>query len=498
MTAIIVGLDIGTQSLKVKVVGQAFEVCGSASLSYEVRYPRPGRAEQDPGLWEAALAPAIARALEGAGAEPRDVSAVGVAGQLDGCVAVDRRNEPLGPCLVWLDRRAALPARDGLAERIRRRCGLVADPGHMAAKIGWLKRNGARGASCFHQPVSYLVSRLTGRAVMDHCLASTTMLYELRGRTWDPELLEMFEVDAEELPEIAEAAACAGTLTGFGARLTGLSEGTPVAVGTGDDFATPLGAGIVRPGRVACVLGTAEVVGALDSEAKIDEAGLLETHAYVGGSHYIENPGWYAGGAVEWFIRTFRLAGVAEFNSLASEAPPGSDGVLFLPALSGSMAPEWNANARACFYGLTPAHGLPHMARAVMEGCAFAMQDVVERLGALDVPAEAIRLLGGGARSPLWAQIRADMAQLPVELPGEVNTSAIGAAMLAAVAAGSASDVVAAADCRRDVAAVVEPGDGAPYQEAHARYRLLFEALKPLFDTSPGSHYPCPKTPSSS
>lgn len=482
MSTILIGVDIGTQSLKAMALGADLRVLGRASRPYAAAYPRPGWAEQDPRCWESALKPAVSGALEEAGAAPDDVSAIGVAGQLDGCVAVDRRNEPLGPCLIWLDRRAALPAREELAGYIRRHCGIVADPGHMAAKIAWLKRNGTDRAACFHQPVSYVVSRLTGRAVMDHALASTTMLYELAGKAWSPALLEAFGVDAGELPELAEASAPAGGLTGRGARLTGLPRGTPVAVGTGDDFSTPLGAGIVQPGRLACVLGTAEVVGALDTEAKIDAGGLLETHAYVGGHHFIENPGWYAGGAIEWFIATHRLTGAAELNDLAAEAPPGSDGVLFLPALSGAMAPEWNAGARACFYGLTAAHGLPHMARAVLEGCAFAMRDVVERLRILDVPLRAIRLLGGGARSRLWAQIRADTAQLPVELPGELDTSPVGAGLLAAVASGAAPDIVAAAGLLDHVASTVEPGDGAAYDAAHARYLSLFEALKPVFD----------------
>lgn len=482
MSGILVGIDIGTQSLKATVAQEDLRVLGQASQDYDVRYPKPGWAEQDPGVWEAAVSPATAAALEDAGAVPSDVAAIGISGQLDGCLAVDRRNEPIGPCLIWLDRRAELPTNREVPAYIRDHCGIVADPSHMGAKISWLKRNGVERAVCFHQPVSYLVSRLTGRAVMDHALASTTMLYGLVSKTWDPELLEVFGTGAGELPEVANASERAGTLTSVGARLTGLPMGIPVAVGTGDDFATPLGAGIVSPGRLACVLGTAEVVGALDAEAKIDEAGLLETHAYVGGCHFIENPGWCSGGAIEWFIRTHRLAGVDELNMLASQAPPDSGGVLFLPALSGAMAPEWNANARGCFYGLTTAHGLPHMARAVMEGCAFAMRDVVDRLHALDVPLHAIRLLGGGARSRLWAQIRADTAQLPVELPAEVDTSPIGAAMLAAVASGYSPDVVTAASCRNDVRSIVEPGEGGPYDAAYSRYRALFEALKPVFD----------------
>lgn len=491
MNGRIVGVDIGTQSLKVTVVDETLRVLGSASSGYAVSFPAPGRAEQAPALWEGALAPTIAAALENAQARPTEVIGLGIAGQLDGCIAVDGGNEPLGPCLIWMDRRASLPASKHLSGTIRRRCGIVADPGHMAAKISWLKRHGADGAARFHQPVSWMVARLTGRSVMDRAVASTTMLYELGGGSWSTELLEAFGIEAAKLPEIAEAYEPAGTLNADGARATGLPPGVQVAVGTGDDFSTPLGAGIVRPGRLACVLGTAEVVGALDDEARIDEANLLETHAYIDGCYFIENPGWFAGGAIDWFIRTHRLRGVDELNELAAQAPPGSDGVLFLPALGGAMAPEWNPDARGCFYGLSASHDLPHMTRAVMEGCAFAMRDVVERLRAMTVPLQAVRLLGGGARSRLWAGIRADMVQLPVEVSAEVATSPIGAAVLAAVACGSAPNVSSAAARRDDVASIVHPGDGAACDDAYARYRELFEALKPVFKPTRTSPTAC-------
>ena len=260
----------------------------------------------------------------------------------------------------------------------------------------------------FHQPVSYLVARLTGEHVFDHGLASTTMLYSLERRDFDPELLAAFGIAVDELPSIAEASDRAGALSAAGAELAGLPAGIPVAVGMGDDFAAPLGAGLVAPGRVACVLGTAEVVGALDETPKVDPRGLVETHGYPGGGFYIENPGWLSGGGLAWLREVLAVADFAAFDRAAAEVPPGAEGVTFFPALSGAMAPEWIAAARGCFYGLSPAHGAGHLARAMLEGCAFAMRDVVERLGELGVPAHGLLLLGGGAKSRLWAHIRAD------------------------------------------------------------------------------------------
>jgi xylulokinase len=479
---LIVGIDIGTQSLKAIVCDGDLALRGKASRGYEVAAPRPGWAEQQPQQWEAALAPAIGDALAAAGVPAEAVVAVGIAGQLDGCVPVDAAGAALGPALIWMDRRAvaAMPALD--PDWFRARTGLVADPGHMAAKIRWLKDSGIAAAR-FHQPVSYLVERLTGAAVLDHGHASTTMLYALAARDWDAELLDRFGVEAGELPAIAEATAVAGALTAVGSALTGLPAGIPVAVGTGDDFATPLGAGITRPGSLACVLGTAEVVGAVSRELVLDHRGLLETHGYASG-YFIENPGWLSGGALEWLCGIAGFASAAALDAAAAEAATGAGGVTFLPALTGAMAPAWVPGARGCFYGLSAATGRGELARAVLEGCAFAMNDVAGRLGDIGVGLEEIVLLGGGSASDLWARIRADVSGLPVAAASQLESCPLGAAALAAVAAGVAPDLetatapLAARRARRDP----DPAATAASAAAYARYLDLFAALEPLYE----------------
>ena len=403
---------------------------------------------------------------------------------------MDTNGRALGPCLIWMDRRAGAETPVIAEGRLRETTGVTLDASHMAAKIRWLKRElpGVRNAARFHQPVSYLVARLTGENLFDHGLASTTMLYALEARAFDPELLDAFEIEIGELPAIAEAADLAGRLTPDGAALCGLPAGIAVAVGTGDDFSTPLGAGLVEPGRVACVLGTAEVVGALDNAAKIDARGLVETHSYAGGTFYIENPGWLSGGALAWLRQVLRLTDFAELDSLAAEIAPGAEGVTFLPALSGAMAPEWIASARGCFYGLTPGHGAAHLARAALEGCAFAMRDVVERLQGMEVATEALLLLGGGAKSRIWAQVRADCTGLPAQIPRLTNTSPVGAAMCAAVAEGLHGDLVECAGLVGEIAETVtpDPARRAAYDEAYGAYHRLFDSLRPLFESNAG------------
>jgi len=479
-----IGVDIGTQSLKVVVTDDRLVPRGTARHSYRPDFPRPGWAEQDPAVWEHAMGRAIGDALSRAGVRPADIRAVGISGQLDGCVAVDDDGQALEPCLLWMDRRAADEVSGVPNELVRRRTGIMVDAGHMAAKARWLKRHRLAGRPArFHQPVSYMVERLTGSFVIDHALASTTMVCALDQPRYDAELLDLFEIDSGELPRVDRADSLAGRLHDAGAALTGLPPGLPVAVGTGDDFATALGAGLVEPGRVAVGLGTGEVVGALHPSPLVDDEGLVETHPYPGGSFFIENPGWLGGGSVVWLMSILGLDHPSKLDDLAASAPAGADGVIFLPCLSGAMAPRWRAAARGCFYGLTSAHGRGHMARAVLEGTAFAMRDVVERLDAMRVEADTILLVGGGARSHIWAEIRADVANRPVIVPRHVDTCPIGAAMIAAVASGSASGLAEAAASIGGESTVFtpDPGRKAVYDASHAAYRRLFDTLEPLF-----------------
>nr|MBA2541006.1 hypothetical protein [Deltaproteobacteria bacterium] len=304
-----IGIDLGTQSCKAVVCDEALVVRGAHSVALSTAFPAPGHAEQDPRAWEAALAPAIAGALAAANATPDDIAAIAIVGQLDGCIAVDAACRPLHPALIWQDRRAVDQIENALRERgpgsavVYGLTGQVADPSHLAPKAAWLAGQGLRAAR-FHQPVSYLVERLTGEAVFDLSLASTCMLLELSTQTWAPMLLEAFELEASQLPAIRNTCDVAGGLTADGARLTGLPLGTRVAVGTGDDFSNPLGAGLVAPGPIAVTLGTAEVVGTIASTLLIDRAAepMVETHVYPSGGFFVENPGWLSGGAVQWAV----------------------------------------------------------------------------------------------------------------------------------------------------------------------------------------------------
>lgn len=476
---LVLGLDLGTQSVKAVVCDEALAVRGQHAVPYVTEYPAPDRAEQDPRSWEAALGPAIAHALAAAGARAEDIAAVAIAGQLDGCVAVDGAGLPVHAALIWQDRRAIAETARADARRVFEIAGQVADASHMAPKICWLREHGVTAAR-FHQPVSYLVERLTGVAVIDAALASSTMLMELAASAWSEELLAAFALDADELPAIRPTCSVAGALTAEGARLTGLRVGTPVAVGTGDDFANPLGAGVVAPGSIVCAIGTAEVVGAVSTTAVLDRIAaepMVETHRYPTGAFFIENPGWMSGGAVRWAVRMLGLPDDAALDALAATAPAGAGGITFLPALAGAMTPVWRPHARGALHGLAAGHDRSHLARAILEGLAFASRDVAERLVAMGLPASDVVLLGGGARSKVWSQLRADTLGLPHRVAANSDTCPVGAAMIAGVAAGVVPDLVHAAALAPPASEVFAPGPRDALDAAYRRYQDLVARL---------------------
>lgn len=479
----VLGIDIGTRSLKALILNEDLQVLGAASRSYEPHFPQAGWAEEDPGDWLAALHPAIGEALANAGLSASDIAALAICGQLDGCIPTGRNGSALGPALIWMDRRGEPEIAHIDPDQVHARCGLVRDATHMGGKIAWLGRHFARRGevATWHQPVSFVVAALTGRSVMARSLASTTMLYDLRRRDWDSGLAGAFGTPLDHLPGLAEEADMAGELTAVGADLTGLPAGIPVAVGTGDDFSNLLGGGVYRPGTVAVSLGTAETVAALAQSPVLDPQRLVETHAYPGDLYHLGNPGWLSGGAVRWASSLLGVASDAAFSALAAEAPPGCDGVLFIPALTGAMAPKWIASARGTFLGLTAGHTRAHLARAVLEGTVFAMRDVVDRLGSLGVLTDRLRIMGGGAKSRLWCEIRSAVTGRPAEILTSSDASALGAGLLALVAAGKSPDIVTAAAALPLDLAQVEVAPDERYEAAHVRYREAFEALEPTW-----------------
>ncbi|MBI3746507.1 MAG: hypothetical protein HY264_08330 [Chloroflexi bacterium] len=489
----VIGIDLGSQSLKGLLLDPSGRLVSEASRRYDLRCPQPAWAEEDPADWWAALRAVVADLVAGQRLAPADVSAIALASQVDGVVPVDAQGVAVHPAIIWLDRRAEDEAA-ALGRRIARealieRSGLNLDSSHVAPKILWLRQHAPDAfarTSVFHLPGSWAVNRLTDAAVVDHSNASSTLLYDVRSRNWSPELLAAAELDASQLPRVAAATAVAGTLTASGAAALGLTTDCLVAVGSGDEHAACLGAGVLRAGPICDIAGTAEPVAVASGAPVFDRSGLVETHAHADPrSWLIENPGFVSGGSVRWFNDTIGRTTFDDLCAIAADVPAGAAGLVFLPALSGAMTPRWNGRARGAFHGLSLAHGMGHLARAVFEGCAFGMRDIVDRFAEMGLGDGEIRVVGGGSKSDLLLQMKADITAKPVRRVVHPESTALGATMIAGVVAGLFGSLDEAADALvrlEDDVYEPDPSTKAAYDDAYGTYRILFDAVEPIFD----------------
>ena len=490
--------DVGSQSVKGILLDPSGTVVAQAAAGYPVEYPHPGWAQQDSLDWRRAIASVVGELRASAGIMAEDIAVLGLASQVDGLVAVDADAEPLGPAIIWLDRRATAQARTlrdvvGRAN-VRRLTGLNLDASHVAFKMLWLRDEQPtifERAAGLLLPGSALLAWLTGERLVDHANASSTLLYDITTRDWSPEMLEATGLDAGRLGTIADAADAGGRLRPKAAAAVGLTTATRVVVGTGDEHSAALGAGGIRPGIVIDITGTAEPVGVAATTPVIDDTGLVETHGHADPRVWlVENPGFVSGGSVAWFTEAF--GGGATAAQLDDEAAagtvPGTNGVTFLPTLSGATAPRWNDRARGVYAGLSLNHGRAHLYRALLEGCTFALRDIVDRLDAMGLVRDEIRVVGGGARSPLWLQMKADVTGRAVRVMASDESTALGAAMLAGVGAGTFAGLDEAVERLATLEPRVYEPDRATagaYDDAYGRYRALFDALEPGFGTSP-------------
>ncbi len=496
------GVDVGSQGTCAQALDADGELIASSYAPHELSYPRPGWAEQDPGEWIRALTQTLAEVRLTAG--ERRIVAVSFGSQLDGLVATDRDGQALHPALIWSDRRAGAECRRVAervdAERLREQTGCNLDPGHVAAKIAWLREHEPevdRAAASYLLPGSWVALQAAGELAVDPSNASSTGLLDPTRMQWCEQACAAFEVDPDRLAPVRPADAVLGAIAPWLREATGLPADTEIVLGAGDEMAAVLGAGVTEPGEVCDVMGTAEPVCAVIDEPAVDGLGLVELHPHaVPGRWLLENPGWLSGGAYRWFRDELGGPEVARaaatgadvyelLNALATGAPAGAEGVSWVPALSGAMTPEWNSRARAGWFGLTAAHGRAHMARALLEGNALALRDVVEAIAATGRRLTALVCVGGGARGDLLLSIRAHVTGLTVCRPHDVETTARGAAMLAAAGAGihpSVADAARAMAGPRADPVEPDPDLCAVYDALHARHRRLYAALRPLFD----------------
>ena len=482
----LIGLDIGTTGVRCLGVDEKGKVLAEASESYASSSPQPGWSEQVPDDWWEATCRVIAEVRAGAGGEIRGV---GLAGQMHGAVFLDSNDTPIRPAILWNDQRTAaqceaITERVG-AGRLTEIAGNPALTGFQAPKILWLRDEEpeafGRVASVL-LPKDYIRLRLTGEKATDASDASGTLLLDLRERRWSREILDELEIPAGWLPTVFEGPDATGHVRPDIAGELGLHHQGPVAGGGGDNAAAAVGNGIVRDGLASCSIGTSGVLFAYSDALVRDPSGRLHAFCHaVPERYHLMGVTLAAGGALRWWrdLLGGRLS-YDELGELASQAPPGSEGLLFLPYLTGERTPHLDPHARGAFIGLTARHQLSHLTRAVMEGVAFSLRDSLEIMLELGTTPTEIRATGGGARSQFWRQLLADVFGRPIVRTLVDEGPAYGAALLAGVAAGVYEDIDEACSRISLRPEACEPGMAQvrQYADYYAAYHDLYPATR--------------------
>jgi xylulokinase len=480
--SVLLGLDVGTGGARAVAVDEAGNVVAEASSEYPLHSPRPGWTEQDPeDWWEGAK-----EALGNVAAEVEDeIEGLGLTGQMHGSVFLDSEGGVIRPALLWNDQRTQAQCEKITEavgeERLIELAGNPALTGFQAPKILWLRdeepENYARVSSVL-LPKDYLRLRLTGEHATDASDAAGTLLLDVRERDWSGEILDSLEIPLEWMPRVYEGPESTGELNEDIAEKLGLPPGIPVAAGGGDNAAAAVGVGVVERGLLSSSVGTSGVLFAASEGFTPDPSGRIHAfcHAVPGGFHLM-GVTLSAGGSLSWW-RDATGTDYDELVQAASEVPPGAEGLIFLPYLSGERTPHLDPQARGAFLGLTTRHGIPHMTRAVMEGVIYSLRDSLEIMRELDVPIEQVRATGGGARSTLWRQLQADIYGLPIHRTTADEGPAHGAALLSGVAAEVYRDVNEACSTVRLREEVTEPERTRAYEEHYEVYRSLYPATE--------------------
>jgi xylulokinase len=497
----LMGLDVGTSGVKVVIINREGVVVSSDTEEYPLFTPRPGWAEQNPSDWWSATVRSIKKTINESCISPSDIKGLGLTGQMHGSVFLDKKNRVIHPAILWCDQRTAKECKEitqtvGESRILNITCNPVLT-GFQAPKIIWMRNNKPEVYKRIIRillPKDYIRFLLTGEFATDVSDASGTSLFDVRKRRWSDEILEKLGLSKTLLAESFESTEITGYITKEVSEMTGLKERTPVVAGAGDQAAGGVGNGIVEEGLVSVSLGTSGVVFAHSDKGSTDPKGRLHTFCHaVPGKWHLMGVMLSAGGSFRWLRDTFFTDGkdskytYDSMTSLAENVPPGSEGLIFLPYLTGERCPYPDPEARGVFFGLSLKHKKEHIVRAVMEGVAYGLKDSVSIMKEIGVPAGArFRISGGGGKSSLWRQMMADIFNgSTIRISSEEGPS-YGAAILAGVGTGLYKNVTTA--CRKiikeDEKSLLKPDkkNHAVYNRFYGLYKNLYAVLEEQFD----------------
>ena len=502
MAAHFLGIDVGTSGTKTILVNLKGEVIASATETYPLLTPKPGWTEQDPEDWWRATKKTIRKVLKTSQVSPKEIGGVGFSGQMHGSVFLDRNQEVVRPCLLWNDNRTA-----EVCEEVTHKIGQkalhksVSNPcltGFTLPKVVWLQKHEPKNFDKVHHiilPKDYVRFRLTGEILSEVSDAAGSLMYDVRERQWSRTILNALDIPEGWLPEVRGSEEVCGTLTKAAAKETGLMEGTPCVGGAADQPAGAVGTGVVNHGQVMCSLGTSGVIFAPTGAPQVDPKERLHTfnHA-VPDTWYLMGCMLSAGGSLAWYRDQFaegerreaRKRKVDVYEILmdqAERASIGSDGLFFLPYLTGERSPHKDPYARGAFVGLSVRTTREQMVRSIVEGVTFGLRDCLEIVRQQRVNVAEVRATGGGARSPFWRQVLADVFQAPIAILESEEGPAMGGAILATVGAGEYKDVQQACSRMLKVKTRVRPKkkNVSAYEAYYENFTTLYPTLKRSF-----------------
>jgi len=441
----LLGIDLGTSSVKALLLDKNNNIVGITQEGYNIDIPAPGYAEQYPEMWWAKTCIVIKKLLAETGINSKDIDGIGFSGQMHGIVVLDEIGIPLRPCIIWSDQRTLKEVEYINTIIGKEKLGkMTLNPiatGFFGASLLWLKRNEPDTYSKIHKailPKDYLRYKMTGEIGSEITDASSTLLFDTANLQWNHELVKILELNPKVLPECSTPSMISGYITSACASETGLTEGTPVVFGSGDQPAQALGNGIIKPGTVSVTVGTGGQVFTPVNTPIYDSG--LRTHTFC---HVMPNT-WNimgatlsAGLSMKWLKdKILQASSYDEMSMLAENVPPGSEGLIYLPYLTGERTPHMNSLAKGMFFGLTLNHNKSNMIRAVMEGVVFSLKDCVDIFSNMGLQFDRIISSGGGARSNTWKQIIADVFGLDVYTSSVVEQASLGAAILAGLGTG--------------------------------------------------------------
>lgn len=490
----LLGLDIGTSGTKTVLFDERGNVMAEASECYPLSQPQNGWAEQDPLHWWEAVRETVPAVIKKSKVNKKDVVGIGLSGQMHGLVMLSDKGNVLRPAILWCDGRTAKQCREMEAilgrERLIAITGNAAMEGFTAAKILWVRENEpALYEQCKHVllPKDYIRYRLCGTFAIDVADASGTQLLDVTKRQWSREVCEAFGVDMSLLPTVMESPEVSGYLRADVAAELGLPAGIPVAAGGGDNACAALGSGVCREGKAFTTVGTSGVIVAHTDTVKIDAGARYHTFcAAVPGAWHMLGITQFAGGSLNWFRNQIATEySYKELDSLCEKLPIGSDHLLFMPFLMGERNPLLGIKSRGVFFGLSAIHQKPHMGRAVMEGVAYSLYDLLEVFRSSGAACDDMLLCGGGAKSPFWTKMFADVYGIDVKTGASGESACLGAAILAGCAAGVYATVQEGCDATvqtgRSYTANAENHQA--YMKFYRIFRNLYPTLRESFDT---------------